>query len=64
MQTSGYPLCSLREIPPLPGSLEPEQHLSRQGPPVRQRKLRDKAMKAHFSPNFLKAQFFQDVCEA
>lgn len=33
MQTSGYPLCSFREIPPLLGSLEPEQHLSRRGLP-------------------------------
>ena len=31
MQTGGMPPCSFRGIPPLLGSLEPEQHLSRYG---------------------------------
>lgn len=48
MQTGGLPPCSFREIPPLLGSLEPEQHLSRQGGLVRQCKSRDKAMETLF----------------
>jgi hypothetical protein len=49
MQTGAFALCRFREIPPLSGSLEPEQHLSQWVLPIRQRKLRDEAMKTFFN---------------
>jgi hypothetical protein len=64
MQTSGIPLCSVREIPPLLGSLEPEQHLSRHGFPARQGKSRDKATKNHFVHYFFHfhGKPFKSIC--